>query len=126
MAIWLSILVSVASLVVAVLGGWPVTAAVLGLAGRSRDTDPHQATSEATAALRGGTWIGILERLAVCGAILLGYPAAIAVVVAVKGLGRYPELRNHPAASERFVIGTLASMIWAAAIGVAGQALLSL
>jgi len=125
MALWLSILISVAGLTLAVLGGWPVTAAVLQLAGRSHDTDPHRGVGEAAAALRGGTWVGLLERLAVCGAILLSYPAAIAIVVAIKGLGRYPELRSHPAASERFVIGTFASMIWAAAVGVAGQTLLS-
>ena len=126
MAPWLSILIIVAGLTVAVLGGWPITAGVLRLAGRSHDTDPHQGTGEAVAALRGGTWVGVLERLAVGGAILLAYPAAIAIVVAIKGLGRYPELRSHPAASERFVIGTFASMIWAAAVGVAARALLSL
>ena len=73
-------------------------------------------------ALRGGTWIGILERLAITATLLAGYPSGIAFVVAVKGLGRYPELRDHPDVSERFVIGTLASMLWAAAF--AGVALL--
>ena len=75
-------------------------------------------------ALRGGTWIGILERVAVTGTLLADYPAGIAFVVAVKGLGRYPELREHPSASERFVIGTLASMVWSAGVGVLGRALL--
>ncbi|HEY0118370.1 MAG TPA: hypothetical protein VGC04_06300 [Cellulomonas sp.] len=79
----------------------------------------------ALAALRGGTWIGLLERLATTGALLLGEPTAIAVVVAVKGLGRYPELREHPAASERFVVGSLASLTWAAAIGFLGRWLLT-
>jgi hypothetical protein len=32
----------------------------------------------------------------------------------VKGLGRYAELKA-PAAAERFIIGTLASLLWAAA-----------
>jgi hypothetical protein len=57
--------------------------------------------------------------------VLLGYPAAVAFVIAVKGLGRYPELREHPGASERFVIGTLASLLWAAALGALGAALLA-
>lgn len=75
--------------------------------------------------LRGGTWIGILERLAITGSIMAGHPEAIAVVLAVKGLGRYPELRaakaEHRAkATERFIIGTLASYIWAGLIGVLG------
>lgn len=78
----------------------------------------------ALAALRGGTWIGLLERLATTGALLLGEPTAVAVVVAVKGLGRYPELREYPAASERFVVGTLASLTWAAAVGFVGRWLL--
>ena len=64
--------------------------------------------------LRGGLVIGVLERLAVTVAILGGQPVAIAYVVAVKALGRYAELKETPAASERFIIGTLASMLWAA------------
>jgi hypothetical protein len=79
---------------------------------------------EAVQTLRGGTWIGILERVAVTGCLLAGYPAGIAVVVAIKGLGRYPELREHPVGAERFLIGTLASMIWAGAVGLLGAAIL--
>lgn len=79
----------------------------------------------ALAVLRGGTWIGILERLAVAGSVLLGVPEGVAVVVAVKGLGRYPELRENPGASERFVIGTLASLVWSVAVAAAARALLS-
>ncbi|MHA7133046.1 hypothetical protein [Oerskovia turbata] len=82
--------------------------------------------AEAVQALRGGTWIGILERLAVTGCLLAGYPAGIAVVVAIKGLGRYPELREHPVGAERFLIGTLASTIWAGGIGLLGAAILGL
>ena len=80
--------------------------------------------TEAVKALRGGTWIGILERFAITGCLLAGEPGGIAFVVAIKGLGRYPELREHPVASERFVIGTLASMCWAATVGVAANAVL--
>ena len=64
--------------------------------------------------LRGGLMIGILERLAVTGAILAGFPEAIAVVVAIKGVGRFTELATAEA-RERFIIGTLASLIWACA-----------
>jgi hypothetical protein len=67
--------------------------------------------------LRGGLVIGVLERLAVTLAILTGQPVAIAYVVAVKALGRYAELKETPAASERFIIGTLASLLWAAGVG---------
>ena len=125
---WLVALVIVGALTVSVGGGWALTGGVLRLASRSPDAGddddagPDGAPPRAT--LRGGTWIGLLERLAITGALLAGYPAAIAFVIAVKGLGRYPELREHPAASERFVVGTLASMVWASVAGVVGLALL--
>jgi len=82
--------------------------------------DPGPTGPTAVAALRGGTWIGILERLAVTGLILVGYPGGIAILVAIKGLGRYPELKDNPGASERFVVGTLASIVWASGLGVLG------
>jgi hypothetical protein len=70
--------------------------------------------------LRGGAWIGVLERAAVAGTLLAGWPEGLAVVLAVKGLGRYNELRTTPAAAERFIIGSLASVLWAVAcVGVA-------
>ena len=71
--------------------------------------------------LPGGRWIGILERLAVYVSIVAGFPAGIAVVLAVKGLGRYPELRAEKEGREAarvgelFIIGTFASVLWAAA-----------
>jgi hypothetical protein len=129
--------VVVVLLVVSTLGGWWVTRGVLHLASRSADAGeertPPQAPDEsdgpegerARTALRGGTWIGLLERFAVTGCLLLDAPEAVAVVVAVKGLGRYPELRQNPGASERFVIGTLASLVWAAALGYLGRWLLT-
>lgn len=80
--------------------------------------------------LRGGLWVGMLERAIVTGAIALGEPAAVAVVIAVKGLGRYPELRDtspevRPQASEQFIIGTLASLGWAGLIGFLARATLT-
>jgi hypothetical protein len=67
----------------------------------------------------------MLERAAITGSILAGFPEAIAVVLAVKGLGRYPELREaHPdkrsPAAERFIIGTLTSFLWSGACGWLG------
>ncbi len=74
--------------------------------------------------LRGGLLIGVLERAAVVLAILADQPVAIAYVVAIKGLGRYPELKQAPAASERFIIGTLTSLLWAAVVAAAAKVLL--
>ena len=102
------------------------------VAGHELPPQPARATvsdgpdgARARAVLRGSTWIGILERIAVTGCFLAGDVTSVALVVAVKGLGRYPELRENPGASERFVIGTLTSMIWAALVGVAGRPFLS-
>ncbi len=135
-ALWI-----VTALVVAGGVGLPVTMLVLRLA-RSVDTaerrreelpepadqpqldlpeppaQPPQAPVDALppGVLRGGLVIGVLERLAVTVAVLGGQPVAIAYVVAVKALGRYAELKETPAASERFIIGTLTSMLWAAGV----------
>lgn len=80
---------------------------------------------DAVAILRGGAWLGVLERLAITGSLLAGYPYGIAIVVAIKGLGRYAELRDQPVASERFVVGTLASLIWSVATGLLGLVVLN-
>lgn len=65
--------------------------------------------------LKGGYWIGLLERAALFACVLSGFPAGIAVVLGVKGLGRYPELRTPMGSKgELFIIGTFASMLWAA------------
>lgn len=67
--------------------------------------------------LRGGRWIGILERAAVYATLVAGFPAGLAMIIAIKGLGRYPELRAQAdtRVGELFIIGTFASMLWAAA-----------
>ncbi|HLS14151.1 MAG TPA: hypothetical protein VK095_06525 [Beutenbergiaceae bacterium] len=127
--------IGIAALALAAGGGYPLTVAVLHLAARGDRSSgaeqspatapPAQAEPDPSTALRGGTWIGILERLAITGAILVGYPAAIAVVIAVKGLGRFPELNTATGVSERFIIGTLTSALWAAAVGVAARGVLN-
>lgn len=71
---------------------------------------------EAGKELSGGYWIGLLERAALFACVLAGFPAGIAVVLGVKGLGRYPDLRTPTGSKgELFIIGTFASMLWAAA-----------
>ena len=87
---------------------------------RRENSEPH-----VREVLRGGMWIGILERVGLTAAILAGRFELAAVVVAIKALGRYPEIRENPAVSERFIIGTLTSLLVAAACGAAGLAILS-
>ena len=108
---------TLAAVLAAVVGGGPVATAVLraadpaavGVAGGPQDPE----------ILRGGAWIGVMERAAVAATLLAAWPEGLAVVLAVKGLGRYAELRA-PAAAERFIVGTLASGLWSAAcVGVA-------
>ena len=103
------------------LGGNPLVALVLSLATRTVTLGTHGGILVADVdsplpdreILRGGTTIGYIERFALIGSVLLGQPGAIAVIVAVKGLGRFSELENA-SARERFIIGTLVSLTWAA------------
>lgn len=119
------------ALVLAVCGGAVVTTAAFEIidtvdqrrldSAYQRDPDPVDRPADdsmraAGEVLRGGAWIGALERLAVFGTLAARWPEGVAVALAVKGLGRYPELRsgNNAGATERFIIGTLISMAWAA------------
>ena len=106
----------------AVVGGGPLTALIFDLVdGREEPAPPPAETlDQAGHVLRGGAWIGALERAAIFAALVAGWPAGLAVVLAVKGLGRYPELRAaedgvRTGAAERFIIGTFASVLWACA-----------
>ncbi|MBI5162069.1 MAG: hypothetical protein HY996_11765 [Micrococcales bacterium] len=111
---------------IGIVGGGPLTVAVLARV--TRDDEPqgehggilvHAEGITGDAArevLRGGGVIGYLERIAVVGAVAVGRPEALAIVVAIKGLGRFSELETS-AARERFIIGTLVSLIWACACG---------
>ncbi len=124
----MGLMMALLGIAVAVLGGNPVTRRVLDAAtgGRVRETDDggilltvptsDDSGTEVRTLMRGGTVIGYLERVAVVISIIAGYPEAIAVVVAVKGIGRFSELATSEA-RERFIIGTLASLLWAGVVG---------
>ena len=58
----------------------------------------------------------IRDRLAAVMSIVAGFPEGLAVVVALKGIGRFSELADADA-RERFIIGSLASLIWACVVG---------
>lgn len=127
----LSIGIALLGIALAAVGGSPITRRVLEAAthGRVPEGDnggimlrpaavPGIVPDDAPAreVLRGGTTIGYLERLGVALAIVVGFPEAIAVVVAIKGVGRFSELAAAEA-RERFIIGTLASLLWACVVG---------
>lgn len=100
-------------------GGSGVSTAVLDSATREHRGDPAEPMSDLPPddrpVLRGGAWIGVLERLATVATLLAAWPEGLAVVLAVKGLARYSELRRPNGAAERFIIGTFCSVLWASA-----------
>ncbi|MBX3090727.1 MAG: hypothetical protein KF772_09155 [Cryobacterium sp.] len=110
-------------ILIGVIGGSPLVLIVLKLAGSGEvPIGAHggilvgetQSRKQEREILRGGMTIGFLERLAIIGGALVGQYAAVAIVIAIKGLGRFSELESAEA-RERFIIGTLVSINWAAA-----------
>lgn len=126
---WFSPALGAGLVALATAGGGPLVAFVLrvlvttpqrpgkhgGIVTENRSRKVGRGQSEV---LRGGTTIGYLERFALTGAVIVGQPAAVAIIVAIKGLGRFTEL-DSAAARERFIIGTLGSLIWAATCAAA-------
>jgi len=127
---FLATVVALSLTIVAIVAGGPVTTLVLRAATRdAAPTGEHggivvPTTSVAPATgltqsatrevLRGGTTIGYLERTVVIAAALIGRWELVVALIAVKGLGRFRDL-DAGAATERFIIGTLVSLLWAGA-----------
>lgn len=139
--VWAGIALALPAVTLATLGGAPVVRAVLEAATHRRSTSasdggarpvdaddallvPARDGAPAHEILRGGRTIGYLERAGCVLAIIAGYPEAVAILVAVKGIGRFSELATS-AARERFIVGTLASLVWAGAVGAIARLALS-
>ncbi|UVI34839.1 hypothetical protein [Brevibacterium spongiae] len=122
---WTDVLIAVAAAVVAALIGWPLVPAFLRLTHAGPGSKPERTGAEDVEVLRGGMWIGIVERALIAGAIVLGRPELMAVVIAVKGLGRFAEIKSSAAAGERFIIGTFVSIAFASLIGIIGWAIIT-
>lgn len=101
----------------ALAGGGPVTSIVFSFVKGESDEEHPGPVHRAGDILRGGALIGTLERAAIFGSLIAGWPEGLALVLALKGLGRYPELRNqeNTGTAERFIIGTFSSVLWACA-----------
>lgn len=128
------LILALLAIALAVIGGNPLTRRVLEVATHGRidetsdggirvaiadsdaETDRGGDVEGTRVLMRGGRMIGYLERLGAVVAIAAGFPEALAVVVAVKGIGRFSELATADA-RERFIIGTLASLVWACLLG---------
>lgn len=110
----------IAVLASAVTGGYVVRTVLAfgGIPTRSENFDDPTPDPP----LRGGRVIGLMERAGVTVSLLLAWPAGIAVILGIKGLARFPQLREHHA-SEQFIIGTFASVLWACALGGIGYLL---
>lgn len=117
---------------IGIVAGGPAVTLVLAAATRGSAPDgvhggiivPVEAPSGTSArakattreVLRGGLTIGYLERIVVIAAVLFGRWELLAALIAVKGLGRFRDL-DAGAATERFIIGTLVSLLWAGGCG---------
>lgn len=142
----IDLLIAAGAALLAAVAGLPVTSGVLRLAAREdgagendlgelegedsaeestedsaeESAEPNVSDPTPTAStgvMRGGLMIGVLERALAAAAVALGRGEVLAVIIAVKGLGRIPELKNSRAAGERFIIGTFASLGVGCAVG---------
>lgn len=138
----IDLLIAAGAALLAAVAGLPVTSGVLRLAARedgagendlgelegedgTEDSTEDSAEpnvldptpTASTGVMRGGLMIGVLERALAAAAVALGGGEVLAVIIAVKGLGRIPELKNSRAAGERFIIGTFASLGVGCAVG---------
>ena len=82
------------------------------------DREPSQESGkqgEMESSMRGGRWIGPLERILILLLASVEAPAAIAAIVAAKGVIRFPEISQDKAGqkAEEFLIGSFASWILA-------------
>ena len=70
---------------------------------------------ESGSSMRGGRWIGPLERILILLLASVEAPAAIAAIVAAKGVIRFPEISQDKAGqkAEEFLVGSFASWILA-------------
>ncbi|QRY64106.1 hypothetical protein JVX90_07970 [Gordonia sp. PDNC005] len=115
---------AVLTVIAAAVTGSSVVRLVLAAGGIPTRADNHDddAPSGDVPPLRGGRIIGVLERTGIAACLLLGWPEGIPVILAVKSLARFSELRA-PHASEQFILGTFASVLWSCAVAGIGYLL---
>ncbi|MGC5048216.1 hypothetical protein [Micrococcus porci] len=105
-----------------------VTRDVLRLAGRPSTDDVHDADDDGEG-LRGGRFIGPMERLLMAVLGLMAAWQVVAAIMAAKGIVRFPEISKDTragdakggpmgASAEEFLVGSLASWTLAAGAGL--------
>lgn len=117
---WVAVLIVSIAIIVSCTHGWFVVKLAFEIADppKSPLESGRQPLAPPEGTMRGGWIIGLLERAATTATIGTGQLVALAVIVAIKGVGRFGEL-DKPESRERFIIGTLASLGTAALWGVA-------
>ncbi|MFT3875751.1 MAG: hypothetical protein QM708_04920 [Propioniciclava sp.] len=96
------------------------------LPGRTAEASSADAVAPASERLRGGRLLGPLERLIILGFGAAGYLEASGLIIAAKGLLRFPELQaaaksgsaEADEVTEYFLVGTLTSLLLALASAV--------
>lgn len=92
----------------AVAGGGPLTTSVLSLV--DRNNTRSQSTQQAGEVLRGGALIGALERGAIYGSMVAGWPEGLAIVLAIKASPGTPSCAvrtsRHPLRRRRWQSGS--------------------
>ena len=114
---WAAVIAVTITSCAAAAHGWFVVKASFAIADPPKsalETGTPLAAPDGT--MRGGWIIGILERVGTCACVATGQFAALAVIVAIKAVGRFGEL-DKPESRERFIIGTMASLGTAALWG---------
>lgn len=111
------------------VGWWATSRAVSGLRQQhGADSDNSTGTAGTFGA---GTMIGLTERFLMYGSIVAGHPGFIAVVLALKSVVRYPEVKHSadrgadapPGAfqAEYYLVGTLVSTCFGTTPAVAAN-----
>lgn len=95
-------------------GADPTHQLVKGRIGPFRFKAKIMKSSEQVGVAGGGRLIGICERLAVILCLMTSQVNLLAVIVAVKGLARYPDIKAGHLTAEKFIVGTFVSLLWAA------------
>lgn len=105
----------VAAFALLILLGSPANAVVAAVLERARRGEVQPNADQPTAGLRGGRLIGVLERYLLVVLASAGLSAAIAALVAAKGVIRFPEISQDAqsngggAKAEEFLAGSLTS-----------------
>lgn len=102
----------------AVIGAW---------VRRHAERLPKEIETEHRGLQEAGRWIGMVERLLIFAAILLGAEEMVGFVIGAKAILRFPEAseKKNWALAEYYLLGTMASAAWAVMIALVVRSAIS-